>query len=149
MPNPQVKGKAVAAILIGSVLIVAIGLALTAKYAGGVREKELAVKIEIIQQGSGDKTETGDKVSVNYTGKLENGTQFDSNVGSGKPFEFTLGMGQVIKGWDEGLLGMQVGEKKKLTIPAAKAYGTQAVGNIPPNSTLIFEVELLRIDKPS
>ena len=91
----------------------------------------------------------GDVLVVNYTGRLTNGTVFDSNVepkfGHVQPFEFTLGIGQVIKGWDEGLLGMKVGEKKTLTIPAEKAYGNRAVGSIPANSTLIFEVELVAI----
>jgi FKBP-type peptidyl-prolyl cis-trans isomerase len=93
---------------------------------------------------------TGDTVSVNYTGKLENGTVFDSNVdpkfGHVQPFEFTLGAGQVIPGWDKGIVGMKVGEKKTLTIAPEDAYGASGVpGAIPPNSTLIFDVELLGI----
>ncbi len=91
----------------------------------------------------------GDSLTVNYTGKLENGTVFDSNIdpkfGHVAPFTFVLGSGQVIKGWDEGFLGMKVGEKKTLVIPPEKAYGSQAIGSIPPNSTLIFNVELIGI----
>src|SRR3989337_2940956 len=91
----------------------------------------------------------GDIVSMNYTGRLENGTVFDSNVDPKfnhvEPFEFTLGAGQVIAGWDKGIVGMKIGEKKTLTIPPADGYGANGQGPIPPNSTLIFEVELLAI----
>jgi len=91
----------------------------------------------------------GDTLSMNYTGRLTNGTVFDSNVdpkfGHVQPFEFKLGAGQVIKGWDEGLVGMKVGEKKTLTITPDKGYGAQAIGSIPANSTLIFDVELVAI----
>lgn len=91
----------------------------------------------------------GDVLSMNYTGRLTDGTVFDSNVDPKfqhvEPFEFTLGAGQVIAGWDEGLIGMKVGEKKTLTIPPEKAYGSRAIGTIPANSTLIFEVELVAI----
>lgn len=101
---------------------------------------------------SGDVAKSGDKVSMNYTGKLENGTVFDSNIDPKfqhvEPFEFNLGAGQVIAGWDKGIVGMKVGEKKTLTIPPADAYGAGGIpGVIPPNSTLIFDVELLSINK--
>ncbi len=93
----------------------------------------------------------GDVLSMNYTGKLTNGTVFDSNVDPKfnhvQPFEFKLGAGMVIKGWDEGLVGMKVGEKKTLTITPDKGYGDRAVGPIPANSTLIFDVELVAIKK--
>ncbi|OGZ22421.1 MAG: peptidylprolyl isomerase [Candidatus Nealsonbacteria bacterium RIFCSPLOWO2_01_FULL_41_9] len=91
--------------------------------------------------------QNGNKVSVHYTGWLENGTKFDSSLDRGQPFEFTLGAGQVIQGWDLGIVGMKVGEKKKLTIPPELGYGTTGTpgGPIPPNATLIFEVELLKI----
>jgi len=92
---------------------------------------------------------SGDVLVMNYTGKLEDGTVFDSNVdpkfGHVQPFEFTLGAGQVIAGWDEGLVGMKVGEKKTLNISPDKGYGSRAVGPIPANSTLIFDVELVGI----
>lgn len=91
----------------------------------------------------------GDTLVMNYTGRLTNGTVFDSNVDPKfahvQPFEFRLGAGEVIKGWDEGLLGMKVGEKKTLTIPPEKGYGARGQGPIPPNSTLIFDVELIAI----
>lgn len=95
---------------------------------------------------------TGDTVSVNYTGRLEDGTVFDSNVDPKfnhvEPFVFTLGAGQVIPGWDKGIVGMKVGEKKTLTIPPEDAYGANGVpGAIPPNATLIFDVELIGINK--
>ena len=88
----------------------------------------------------------GDQLTVHYTGRLENGTKFDSSVDRGDPFRFTLGAGQVIRGWDEGFLGMKIGEKKTLTIPPEKGYGARgAPPAIPPNATLVFEVELLGI----
>jgi len=98
---------------------------------------------------SGLPAKAGDVLVMNYTGRLTNGTVFDSNVdqkfGHVEPFEFTLGAGQVIKGWDEGLVGMKVGEKKTLTISPENAYGNRANGSIPANSTLIFDVELVEI----
>jgi FKBP-type peptidyl-prolyl cis-trans isomerase len=96
--------------------------------------------------GTGAKAESGKTVSVHYTGKLLNGTKFDSSVDRGQPFEFGLGAGQVIKGWDEGIALMNVGESGILLIPSALGYGSRgAGGSIPPNSVLIFEVELLGI----
>ena|SRR6185503_7899479 len=100
----------------------------------------------------GEVAKEGDEVSMNYTGRLQNGTVFDSNVDPKfnhvEPFVFTLGAGQVIAGWDKGIVGMKVGEKKTLTIPPADAYKERGVpGVIPPNSTLIFEVELIAINK--
>lgn len=95
--------------------------------------------------GTGAEAKNGSKVSVQYTGKLENGTVFDSSVKRG-PFTFTLGAGEVIEGWDKGVLGMKVGGKRKLIIPPAFAYGDRAVGTIPANSTLIFDIELLSVE---
>lgn len=100
---------------------------------------------QTIKEGTGDVAVKGDTVSVHYVGTLENGTKFDSSRDRGTPFEFTLGAGQVIKGWDEGVAGMKVGEIRKLIIPPEKGYGSRDMGSIPPNSTLIFEVELLEI----
>ncbi len=104
------------------------------------------VEIEILKEGIGATAKNGDKVSVHYVGTLENGTKFDSSVDRGTPFEFTLGAGQVIPGWEIGVEGMKVGEKRKLTIPSELGYGSRGAGGvIPPNATLIFEVELLGI----
>lgn len=94
--------------------------------------------------GTGAEAKTGDKVKVHYTGKLLNGKQFDSSVGR-EPFEFTLGAGNVIKGWDQGVPGMRVGGKRTLTIPWTLAYGEAGSGEIPPKAALKFDVELLDI----
>ena len=104
------------------------------------------LKSETIKPGTGAEATNGKTVSVHYTGTLENGTKFDSSLDSGQPFKFKLGAGDVIKGWDKGVLGMKVGEKRKLIIPASLGYGAQAIGSIPANSTLIFEVELLGVE---
>ncbi|MEA3349375.1 MAG: FKBP-type peptidyl-prolyl cis-trans isomerase [Chloroflexota bacterium] len=97
--------------------------------------------------GDGVEAKAGDSVKVHYTGWLEDGTQFDSSVDRNEPFEFTLGAGQVIQGWDEGVAGMKVDGKRNLLIPPKLGYGSQGAGNvIPPNATLLFEVELLAIN---
>jgi FKBP-type peptidyl-prolyl cis-trans isomerase FkpA len=104
------------------------------------------MKIEKIKSGAGPAPKKGDTVSVHYTGWLTTGAKFDSSVDRGQPFEFVLGMGQVIAGWDQGVATMQTGDKVKLTIPPELAYGASGYpGAIPPNATLIFEVELLSI----
>jgi FKBP-type peptidyl-prolyl cis-trans isomerase FkpA len=96
--------------------------------------------------GSGAEAKAGDTVSVHYTGWLTDGTKFDSSVDRGQPFSFQLGAGRVIAGWDEGVAGMKVGGKRILVIPSNLGYGTSGAGGvIPPNATLIFEVELLDV----
>ena len=104
------------------------------------------LQIDIIKAGDGAEAKKGDLVSVHYVGTLENGTEFDSSRRRGQPFEFALGGGQVIAGWDLGVAGMKVGETRKLTIASQLGYGRGGVpGVIPPDATLAFEVELMAI----
>ncbi len=99
-----------------------------------------------IKVGTGAVAQSGQHVKVDYTGWLTNGKQFDSSVGTGKPFGFMLGAGQVIKGWDEGVVGMKVGGKRQLRIPPDLAYGAKGYpGAIPPNATLVFDVQLVDV----
>jgi FKBP-type peptidyl-prolyl cis-trans isomerase len=101
-----------------------------------------------VKVGSGAAAKAGDKVKVHYTGTLTNGKEFDSSRKRNQPFEFTLGQHQVIAGWDQGVAGMKVGGKRKLTIPPSLGYGPRGMGAaIPPNSTLLFDVELVGIEK--
>jgi len=109
----------------------------------------MGVEIEVIEPGDGKNfPKTGQRVTVHYTGTLTNGTKFDSSRDRGQPFSFAIGMGRVIRGWDEGVAKMSVGERAILSISSDYAYGDRAVGGdlIPANSALIFDVELLRID---
>lgn len=102
--------------------------------------------IEDVQEGTDKTAQKGKDITVHYTGYLTDGTVFDSSVSRGQPLTITLGVGQVIRGWDEGFDGMKEGGKRKLTIPPEMGYGARAVGGvIPANSTLVFEVELLRV----
>ena len=104
------------------------------------------LKIETLEAGTGVTPRRGQTVIVHYTGTLTDGTKFDSSVDRNDPFEFVLGTGQVIRGWDEGFAKMKVGDKAKLTIPPEMGYGADGYpGVIPPNATLIFEVELLDV----
>jgi FKBP-type peptidyl-prolyl cis-trans isomerase len=104
------------------------------------------LQYEDIKIGEGDAATAGKTVAVHYTGWLTNGKKFDSSKDRGQPFEFPLGGGRVIKGWDEGVQGMKVGGVRKLTIPASLGYGSRGAGGaIPPDATLVFEVELLKI----
>jgi len=110
-------------------------------------EEKMELKIEVLQEGDGEVvTKKDDTISVHYTGTLEDGTKFDSSIDRGEPFSFIIGAGQVIQGWEQGTLGMKVGEKRKLTIPAELGYGSSGAGNlIPPNATIIFDIELMGI----
>lgn len=107
---------------------------------------ENGLKIEDQVVGTGSEATSGKKVTVNYLGTLTNGTKFDSSFDRNQPFSFNLGAGEVIAGWDQGVAGMKVGGKRKLTIPPSLGYGSRDLGTIPPNSTLIFEVELLNVE---
>ncbi len=110
---------------------------------------EGGLQIQDIIVGSGAQAGTGDMVSVNYIGMFPDGKKFDSSYDRGQPFQFILGGGMVIKGWDQGVAGMRVGGKRKLVIPPALAYGQEGAGGIiPPNATLVFEVELLAVRQP-
>lgn len=104
------------------------------------------LQIEELKVGTGAEATAGQTVTVHYVGTLTNGNKFDSSRDRGKGFSFKLGAGQVIKGWDQGVAGMKIGGMRKLTIPPALAYGERGFpGAIPPNSTLVFEVELLSV----
>jgi peptidylprolyl isomerase len=104
------------------------------------------LQYEDVKVGAGPSPEKGKKVTVHYTGTLTNGSKFDSSRDRGQPFSFTIGVGQVIKGWDEGVMSMKVGGQRKLKIPANLAYGNRAVGGvIPANSELLFDVELISV----
>jgi peptidylprolyl isomerase len=114
--------------------------------AGVEMTTSTGLKITDIVVGAGASPKTGQMVTVHYTGTLENGTKFDSSLDRGQPFIFQIGMGRVIKGWDEGVMTMKVGGKRKLVIPPELGYGARGAGGvIPPNATLIFEVELLYV----
>ena len=104
------------------------------------------LSVNTLVEGEGKEAKSGDEVSVNYRGTLRDGTEFDSSYSRNEPFTFVLGIGQVIRGWDEGVLGMKVGEKRLLEIPSSMGYGESGTGPIPGGAGLIFEIELLSIN---
>lgn len=131
-----------------------LGAALPACHREGDKGKNASPKvaaatsglvIEEVKIGTGALATPGKVVSVHYTGTLTNGTKFDSSLDHGQPIQFSLGAGRVIKGWDQGIDGMKVGGKRKLTIPPQLAYGEPGMGPIPPNATLLFDVELVAV----
>lgn len=129
-------------------LILTSALGVGGSMAENKQEVITASGLKYIDQvvGTGEAAVAGKTANVHYTGWLENGTKFDSSVDRGQPFSFPLGAGRVIKGWDEGVQGMKVGGKRKLTIPSDLGYGSRGAGGvIPPNATLIFDVELLGV----
>jgi FKBP-type peptidyl-prolyl cis-trans isomerase len=140
-------------LLLGAAIFFLLGAALF--FYGGKNDnnkittnnKTMELEIKTTSVGSGErKTKNGDTLVVHYTGKLTDGTKFDSSIDRGTPFEFQIGQGRVIAGWEKGLLDMKVGEKRTLTIPAEMGYGARgSSGIIPPNATLIFDVELMAI----
>ena len=106
----------------------------------------MSLQVEDLMVGDGVEAQSGKEITVHYTGWLTDGTQFDSSIDRKQPLSIVLGVGQVIKGWDQGIEGMKIGGKRKLTIPPELAYGNRAVGGvIPKNATLVFEVELLGV----
>ncbi len=134
---------------IGVMLFLGLGyyFSLPSVVGGEHKTTDSGLIIEDIIVGDGLTASPGEKLSVQYAGTLPNGTKFDASRDHGdEPFTFTLGKGDVIEGWDEGLVGMRVGGKRKLTIPPALAYGNEGSGVIPPGSTLVFIVELLKIE---
>lgn len=110
-------------------------------------EETRELKIEVLKEGSGPEARKSDTITVHYTGTFKDGTKFDSSLDRGKPFVFTLGSRNIIRGWNLGILDMRVGERRKLIIPSELGYGEEGApgGEIPPNATLIFEIELLAL----
>jgi peptidylprolyl isomerase len=135
-------------------ILIIVGLAVSAvayllSHRGPAKGAEIVtasgLKYVDVVEGTGATPKTGQTVTVHYTGTLENGMKFDSSVDKGQPYEFPIGQGEVIKGWDEGLASMKVGGKRKLIVPPALGYGTRGSGRVPPNSIMLFDVELLGV----
>jgi FKBP-type peptidyl-prolyl cis-trans isomerase FkpA len=127
-------------------VVVVIVAAVGCSKGGGTVTTSSGLQYTDLTPGTGAEAKTGMSVSVHYTGWLTDGKKFDSSLDRKRPFEFKLGAGMVIRGWDEGVTGMKVGGKRKLTIPPDLGYGARGAGGvIPPNATLVFEVELLEV----
>ena len=138
--------NAFAALMMLGILSTPLQAATMSENKTQTRTTPSGLKYEDVKQGTGEAATSGKTVSVHYTGWLTNGTKFDSSKDRGKPFDFPLGGGRVIKGWDEGVEGMKVGGVRKLTIPPNLGYGSRGAGGvIPPGATLVFEVELLGV----
>ncbi|MCX6720947.1 MAG: FKBP-type peptidyl-prolyl cis-trans isomerase [Candidatus Staskawiczbacteria bacterium] len=146
------KNIVVVAVIVILILIVG-GIYLLAGSPGGLigGSKSFNIqgmKVEIVKNGTGEGAKVGDNILVNYVGTLTDGKKFDSSFDRNQPFPYTLGQNRVIKGWELGLVGMKVGEQRKLTIPPELGYGAQGAGAvIPPNSTLIFVIDMVSINK--
>jgi peptidylprolyl isomerase len=132
-----------------TVALLLLILALIAVPARGRDDKDVKkaeLVVEDIVVGKGRWVDNENKVTVHYKGYLANGTEFESSYERGRPLSFRVGRGEVIKGWDRGLLGMRVGGKRRLRVPPDLAYGKRGTGAVPPNATLVFEIELLRVE---
>ncbi len=138
-------------LLVGVLIVIAVVLnsrnasQKTEPVVPSTMQNEDKLKVEDVKEGTGEAVKKGDIIVIHYSGTLENGQKFDSSYDRDEPFETQIGVGNVIQGWDEGVIGMKIGGKRKLTIPPSMGYGDQATGSIPPNSTLIFDLELLSI----
>ncbi len=135
--------------IIGILIIIIVALLfINPQQVEEQEEQTMELEIETLEQGEGDQeVKSGDTITVHYTGTLQDGTKFDSSLDRGDPFTFTIGIGQVIQGWEQGILGMKINEKRRLTIPPELGYGENGAGDaIPPNAVLIFEVELISIE---
>ena len=142
--------KIIAIVIVAGLAVAAVLFVVLGRGGGPVTGVEVATGsgLRYIDEvvGAGDSPKAGRNVTVHYTGTLENGTKFDSSVDKGQPYTFRIGMGAVIKGWDEGVMTMKVGGKRRLIIPASLGYGIAgSPPKIPPNATLLFEVELLGV----
>ncbi|MHB8058160.1 MAG: FKBP-type peptidyl-prolyl cis-trans isomerase [Desulfuromonadaceae bacterium] len=140
--------KIAVSVVMAALLAVPVFAAQDAKAGGKVVTTASGLKYVDVVVGKGASPAAGKQVKVHYTGTLENGKKFDSSVDRNEPFSFVIGVGQVISGWDQGVMTMKVGGKRKLIIPAKLGYGTRGAGGvIPPNATLLFDVELLDVAK--
>ncbi|HKR61604.1 MAG TPA: FKBP-type peptidyl-prolyl cis-trans isomerase [Pyrinomonadaceae bacterium] len=140
--------RIIAIVIVAVLALSAVGYVLSKRGGNAGAEVTTASGLKYVDlvQGTGATPQRGQTVTVHYTGTLTNGRKFDSSVDKGQPYSFRIGFGAVIKGWDEGIMSMKVGGKRKLTIPANLAYGPMGrPPDIPPNSTLLFDVELLGV----